>query len=81
METLRTRTAPVPTAIEGLTFLLASSPHFGESVARYTAAEMDELFSEAELEQLRSGIAVTRGTGRYGTQTWRDMVAATRLAA
>jgi hypothetical protein len=73
-------------AIDGLTYLLATSSRGDEYVVRYTRNEIDELFSDEEQKAMAIGGAVVREEDRPAIRMserresvrYVDMVAAAR---
>lgn len=66
-------------AFEGTRFLLGKSMDGNEWVSRYSIADMEELFSAAEIAELNSTGMVLQPR-RDGGIMWIDMVASARDA-
>lgn len=69
-----------PCLVHGTAYLLVTETDGLEMVVQYSAADVAELFSEAELAAFGQGRDVVRH-GRDGGIRWIDMIAATRDAA
>ncbi len=67
------------TAFEGTNYLLGITVDGSEWVSRYTLGDMAEIFSEAELQELRETGKVHQ-FGKNGGIMWIDMIASARDA-